>query len=83
MEVSADSHFGNNYCRITLKPTTDDQKRLKTNVLTDEIAKFIQKQSYRQPPLVNAMNDAEQRMKEIMDAPQLSAVEKANYILIN
>jgi hypothetical protein len=29
------------------------------------------------------MNDAEQRMKEIMDAPQLSAVEKANYILIN
>jgi hypothetical protein len=29
------------------------------------------------------MNDAEQRMNEIMDAPQLSAVEKANYILIN
>jgi hypothetical protein len=44
----------------------------------------MKKQSYRQPPLVNAMYDAEQRMKEIMDAPQLSAVEKkASYILIN
>jgi hypothetical protein len=32
---------------------------------------------------VNAMYDAEQRMKEIMDAPQLSAVEKANYNLIS
>ena len=60
-----------------LKPTTDDQQRLKTNILPGEIEKFIQKQSYRQPPLVNAMYDAEQRMKEIMDAPQLSAVEKS------
>ena len=68
---------------LDLKTTTDDQDRLKTNVLSGEIAKFIQKQSYRQPPLVNVMCDAEQRMKEIMDAPQLSAVEKANYILIN
>jgi hypothetical protein len=29
------------------------------------------------------MYDAEQQMKEIMEAPQLTAVEKANYILIN
>ena len=64
------------YLMLDLKPTTDDQQRLKTNVLPGEIAKFIQKQSYRQPPLVNAMYDAEQRMKEIMDAPQLSAVGK-------
>jgi hypothetical protein len=28
------------------------------------------------------MYDAEQRMKEIMEAPQLSAVEKASYIVI-
>ena len=62
---------------LDLKPTTDDQQRLKTNILPGEIAKFIQKQSYRQPPLVNAMYDAEQRMNEIMDAPQLSAVEKS------
>jgi hypothetical protein len=54
-----------------------NNRRLKTNVLPGEIAKFIQKQSYRQPPLVNAKYDAEQRMKEIMDAPQLSAVEKS------
>ena len=66
------------YLMLDLKPTTDDQQRLKTNILPGEIAKFIQKQSYRQPaPLVNAMYDAEQRMKEIMDAPQLRAVEKS------
>ena len=65
------------YLMLDLKPTTDDQQRLKTNILPGEIAKFIHKQSYRQPPLVNAMYDAEQRMKEIMDAPQLSAVEKS------
>jgi hypothetical protein len=71
------------YLMLNLKPTTDDQQRLKANVLPGEIAKFLHKQSYRQPPLVNAMYDAEQRMKEIMDAPQLSAVKNANYILIN
>ena len=65
------------YLMLDLKPTTDDQQRLKTNVLPGEIAKFLHKQSYRQPPLVNAMYDAEQRMKEIMDAPQLSALEKS------
>ena len=65
------------YLMLDLKPTTHDQQRLKTNILPGEIAKFIQKQSYRQPPLVNAMYDVEQRMKEIMDAPQLSAVEKS------
>jgi hypothetical protein len=44
--------------------------------INNEIVKFLHKQSYRQPPLVNAMYDAEQRMKEIMEAPQLSVVEK-------
>jgi hypothetical protein len=71
------------YLMLNLKPTTDDQQRLKTNVLPGEIAKFLHKQSYRKPPLINAMYDAKQRMKEIVDAPQLSSVEKANYILIN
>jgi hypothetical protein len=66
------------YLMLDLKPTTDDQKRLKTNVLPGEIVKFIQKQLYRQPALVNAMMyDAEERMKEIMEAPQLSVVEKS------
>jgi hypothetical protein len=65
------------YLMLDLKPTIDDQDRLKTNVLPGEIAKFIQKQSYRQPPLVNVMYDAEHRMKEIMVAPQLSVVEKS------
>ena len=65
------------YLMLDLKPTTSDQDRLKTNVLPGEIAKFIQKQSHQQPPLLNSMYDAEQRMKEIMEAPQLSAVEKS------
>ena len=65
------------YLMLDLKPTTDDQQRLKTNVLPGEIAKFLQKQSYRQPPLANAMYDAEQKMKEIKEAPQLSVVEKS------
>ena len=65
------------YLALDLKPTTSDQDRLKTNVLPGEIAKFIQKQSYQQPPLLNSMYDAEQRMKEIMETPQLSAVEKS------
>ena len=63
------------FLMLDLKPTTSDQDRLKTNILPDEIAQFIQKQSYRQPPLVNAMYNTEQRMKEIMKAPQLSDVE--------
>ena len=33
------------YLMLDLKPTTDDQQRLKTNALPGEIAKFIQKQS--------------------------------------
>ena len=71
------------YLMLDLKPTTDDQQRLKTNVLPGEIAKFLHKQLYQQPPFVNAMYDAEQRMKEIMEASQLPPWKKANYILIN
>jgi hypothetical protein len=62
---------------LDLKSTTDVHQRLKTNVLPGEIAKFLQKRSYRQPPLVNAMYDAEQRMQEIMEAPQIPVVEKS------
>jgi hypothetical protein len=51
------------YLMLDLKPTTDDHQLLKTNVLPGEIEKFLQKQSHRQPPLVNAMYDAEQKMK--------------------
>jgi hypothetical protein len=62
---------------LDLKPTTDDHQRLKTNVLPGDMEKFLQEQSYRQPPLVNAMYDAEQRMQEIMEASQLFVVEKS------
>jgi hypothetical protein len=35
-------------------------KRISDLLRKEEIAKFLHKQSYRQPPLVNAMYDAEQ-----------------------
>ena len=68
------------YLMSDLKPTTDDQQRLKTNILpnkADALVEYVRKKSYQQPPLVNAMYDAEQRMKAIMKAPQLTAVEKS------
>ena len=65
------------YLMLDLKPTTDDQQRLKINVLPGEVSKFIQKQSYLQPPALNAMYDAEKQMQEIMEAPQITAAEKS------
>ncbi len=65
------------YLMLDLKPTTDDQQRLKTNVLPGEFSKFIQRQSYFQPPALNAMYDAEKQMQEIMEAPQITAAEKS------
>ena len=54
------------YLMLDLKPTTDDQQRLKTNILpgeADALVEYVRKKSYQQPPLINAMYDAEQRMK--------------------
>ena len=62
---------------LDLKPATDDQQRLKTNVLPGEVSKFMRKQSYLQPPALNAIYDAEKQMQEIMEAPQITAAEKS------
>ncbi len=62
------------YLMLDLKPTTDDEQRLKTNVLPGEVSKFMQKQSYLEPPVLNAMYDAEKQMQEIMEAPQIITV---------
>jgi hypothetical protein len=51
----ATSRTDHGYLMLDLKPKTDDQQRLKTNVLPGDIAKFLHKQSYRQPPLANAI----------------------------
>ena len=56
------------------------RQRLKANILSGEIDPFVEyvrKKSYQQPPLVNAMYDGEQRMQEIIEAPQLTAVDKS------
>ena len=56
------------------------RQRLKANILSGEIDPFVEyvrNKSYQQPPLVNAMYDAEQRMQEIIEAPQLTAVDKS------
>ena len=39
------------YFMLDLKPTADDQQRLKTNILPGEIEMFLHKQSYRKPPI--------------------------------
>jgi hypothetical protein len=68
------------YLMLDLKPTTEDQQRLKTNILpseADALVEYVRKKSYQQSLLVNAMYDAKQRMEEIMEAPQLTAVEKS------
>ena len=57
-----------------------DQQRLNTNMLpgeADTLVEYLRKQLYQQPPLLNAMYNTEQRMQEIMEPPQLSAVEKS------
>ena len=48
------------YLMLDLKPTTDDQHRLKTNVLPEEnitgqqiLAHYTRKRSYQQPPIAN------------------------------
>ncbi len=64
---------------LDLKPTTNEQQRLKTNLLPGEVGKFLQKQSYNQPPVLNGIYDAEKRMQEIMEAPQINAAEKSKY----
>ncbi len=45
-------------------------------MLPGEVGKFLQKQSYLQPPVLNAMYDAEKQMQEITEAPQITAAEK-------
>ena len=71
---------------LDLKPTTDDKQRLKSNVLRGENNLFqhtlkkytyIQKQSYRQPPIVNAMYNSDQQMKQIVQAQLLTPDEKS------
>ena len=71
------------YLMLDLKPTTDDQQRRKTNVLPEEVSKFMQKQSYLQPPALNAMYDAEKQMQEIWKHHKLLRRKKASCTRIN
>ena len=61
------------YLMLDLKPTVDDEERLKTNILpgeTSALEQYVRKKSYRHPPNLNAMYNTEKRMQEIMEAPQ-------------
>ena len=65
---------------LDLKPITDDEERLKTNILLDEnsaLEQYLKKKSYQHSPNLNAMYNKENRMQEIMEAPQLSSWEKS------
>ena len=72
------------YLILDLKPTTDDHRRLKTNVLPGErdglqqqLSGYMRKQSYRQPPILNAMYNTEQEMENILNAPSMIPDEKS------
>ncbi len=65
------------YLMMDLKPTTDDQQGRQTNALPGGVSNFMQKQFYLQPPILNAIYDAEKQKQEIMEAPQLTAAEKS------
>ena len=71
------------YFLLDLKPTTDDGQRLKTNILPGEdspmtdIAKYVKKQSYRQPPVLDAIYNTEQRINNIMQTSQLPSSVKS------
>ena len=67
---------------LDLKPTTDDEQRLKTNILpgeseTSALEQYVKKKSYQHLPNLNAMYNMEMRMQEIMEAPQLFSWEKS------
>ena len=62
---------------LDLKPTTHDHHRLKTNVLPRErdglqqqLSGHMRKQSYRQPPILNAMYNPQQEIENILNAPR-------------
>ena len=72
------------YLMLDLKPTTYDHHRLKTNVLPGErdglqqqLSGYMRKQSYRQPPILNAMYNTEQEMENILSAPSMTPDEKS------
>ena len=69
---------------LDLKPTTHDHHRLKTNVLPRErdslqqqLSGYMRKQSYRQPPILNAMYNTEQEMENILNAPFMTPDKKS------
>ena len=67
------------YLMLDLKLTTDDEQRLKNNILpgeTSALEQYVRKKSYQHSPNLNAMFNTEKRMQEIMEAPQLSSWEK-------
>ena len=52
---------------LDLKPTTNDEERLKTNILpgeTSALEQYVRKTSYRHSPNLNAMYNTEKRMQE-------------------
>ena len=46
----------------------------------EKLASLMQKQSYLQPPVLNAMYDAEKKMQEIMEARKITASEKKQVV---
>ncbi len=78
------------YLMLDLKPTTHDDHRLKTKVLPghaggiqQQLSGYIRKQTYRQPPILNAIYNTEQRMENILSSPSMTLNEKVHFMLTN
>ena len=71
------------YLMLDLKPTNYDDHRLRTNVLPRErdglqqqLRKYIKMQSYRQPPIYNAIYSTKQQMEDIINKASMTPDEK-------
>ena len=70
---------------LDLKPPTDDEERLKTNILPGEtkstLEQYVRKKSYRHSPNLNAMYNTEMRSKNLWKHHNYLLGRKASFIL--
>ena len=73
------------YLMLDLKPPTDDEERLKTNILPGETKstseQYVRKKSYRHSPNLNAMYNTEMRSKKLWKHHNYLLGRKASFIL--
>ena len=66
-----------------LSSSIPSPSRGENEVLQSSLNKYIQKQSYRQPPILNAMYNTQQQMENTMHSPPLTPDRKVHFIAMN